>query len=541
MGTPQKQPETAPDPATSGKKRRRMEADTAAQPSNERAMDEDTPDTPTRPTRPSTRTVSRSGKATTNKRGGTATSSTASAGPSRTTAASAPANTLPAAPPATHAATAFTPAATDAAVTPPPPPPLPAPAESAAQTAMRHAPAAASAQAQNHHAHPTAVPAVPQPAAVAATVPLLVPLPAPQPAAAPAPTAMTPQHAPAHIIPQVAAPPPAVPQPLGHAAPPHLPAPPQDPIAIMAANANAPRIHGISAEDILNNHHVGQRSQWEAFAGPKGLILPFDPGYTIAGAVARVPLLKRAIKAILHLPGEPRVGSPTHAEDTIAPSAPPHFYLLGGVTQAQLNTLTAGQVWSTDIISFFVFPFSPPPTRYIASFTGLSLPCSAEGTLAVEAAFRNEINALDDARSFIANFHDNVPGYTSPLTALHNLTAGLTITARDTPKGVVWNLYMDSPTLLPAAYQQWNCIIADVRVFLLFEGSAIRTDLRHCTRCFSCDHTFRICPFPLLPGWLGPGPIVPRPKVTRGHGPQHGHGAQRGQSSRGRGYNNRGM
>ncbi|KAF9491468.1 hypothetical protein BDN71DRAFT_1510383 [Pleurotus eryngii] len=209
METPQKQPEMAPDPATSGKKHCRMEAETVAQPRDENAMDEDIPDTLTRPIRPATRATSRSGKAAANKHGGAATSNTTRAGPSHTTASPstsvplAPAKALPAAPSATGnppasmpttmastpTTTVSTPAASALAATPPPPP-VPAPAapmtQNMATAAQSTGPAASATvflQAQDHLAHPAAVLAMPQAPAVVTAMPPLPPLPAPHPAA----------------------------------------------------------------------------------------------------------------------------------------------------------------------------------------------------------------------------------------------------------------------------------------------------------------------------------------------------------------------
>lgn len=299
------------------------------------------------------------------------------------------------------------------------------------------------------------------------------------------------------------------------------------------ANTNALRVHGISARDILNNHNPTQRAQWEAFPGTKGLILPFDPGYTPAGAAARIPLLQRAIRSILHLTQDPRIGSPAHDNATFAHNAPPHFYLLAGISVAQLNTLVAAQVWSTEIISFMVFPFSPPPSRYVGSFAGLILPPSPENVNIVETMFRNRINGNEEIRTHISNYHDNIPNYASPQHALNTLTSHLSMTAWNTPKGAIWNLYIDSPTRIPGAFDQWKALFARLQVISLFEGSASHTSVPRCTRCFSHDHTSPNCPFPLLPGWLGPPPLPSLQPST----PTRGRGGPRGRGTRGRGYN----
>lgn len=420
-----------------------------------------------------------------------------------------------------------TPAAeAEAPALPMPTPPAAVPATEAAALIGAHPPAAPTV---GMAPPPPAMPTAPAAFTTAATILVGPPPVAPAAAAAQPPLAMA------------AAP--AAPAANAHAMPahigvhaPHVAANAITPaIAIMPAAPNTPKLQGISAEEILNNHHPTQRAQWEALPGPKGLILPFDPGYTMPGAVARVPLLQRAIKHILNLPDNPKVGCPTHDASTSSRFAPPHFYLLAGLSVAQLNILATTQVWSTDAISFFVLPFTPPLTTYVASFTGLLVPGTAEYIDGIEDAFRAEILGNPRILTLVTNFHDNIDAYTTPLDALTSLTDALSITAWESPEGTIWNLYIGSPTRIRAAYEEWVIMMEALRVFSVFEGSAVRTTFRHCTRCLSHDHTTNSCPFPCLPGWRGDGPLISRPRPTRGRG------SQRGNFSRGRGFNSRGM
>lgn len=490
-----------------------------------------TTETPTKPaSKPATRAAARAGKAATSagKRIASASSSkTTLIAPSTQATANAPSGTLPPlnVPPGP---TQTTPTATAADVmdtvpasvpspsrTPPALLPLPEPAP-----AHQNAPMAPN---QGDMAMPH-IAAAPLPAPAQAPAPMFA-------AAPPAPGATAPAQLPPTVAhPAVHVPPPAAQLNTNITHP---------PFAVMPSTVNTPRLQGVTLDDVMKNHHPGQRSQWEAQAS-KCLVLPFDPGHSPAGSVTCILPLQNAIRNILHLAVDPKIGSPAHEKPTFAATTPPHFYLLGGLTDAQMNTLTAAQVWSTEAISFFVLPFLPPPTRYTASYNGLSLPNTAQSISTVEAGLRGTINADGRIRSLVANYHDNITAYSTPQAAVASLTADLSVTAWDTPEGVIWNLYIDPPTTVANPYAQWLDLLSDIRMASCYDGCTTHVSIRRCTRCLSLDHAPHQCPFPLLPGWLGPAPLSPpaQPDATRGRGrgSHRAHAFRTPRGARGRGF-----
>ncbi|KAF4567208.1 hypothetical protein EYR40_006203 [Pleurotus pulmonarius] len=323
---------------------------------------------------------------------------------------------------------------------------------------------------------PPESPALP-PAAIAAP-PLDVPAPAP--ASAPY-VPLLPNTGPATTGPLPHDPPATSPTLPGGNAGPHLAAVNQALVTIGPAAPEAPpptaapRLQGVTKDDLFKNMNRVMLTQWEAIQGTKVILLPYDPGYAPDRAMSTTSKLRAAIMDILHLPSAPPLGSPAPEEPThpLANSAPPYGFLLGPISAAEEALLTSRQIWSTETIAFFALPWDSSPGNFVGTITGLTYNPDATGIAAISQKLKNLILASIPILQFVAEHHDAILGFVDASVGLAALLNTMVIRPWDDNGNTRWNIYIDPPTHQPSHHARWRSLIMKCQIVSAYHGASV--------------------------------------------------------------------
>ncbi|EIW86189.1 hypothetical protein CONPUDRAFT_148290 [Coniophora puteana RWD-64-598 SS2] len=225
----------------------------------------------------------------------------------------------------------------------------------------------------------------------------------------------------------------------------------------------------------------------------------------------------------------------------------PWHFLVTTASPQHGQALVQQECINTHDITLLLVPWTPEPMKYVGTVGDFSLTSGrADCDLACEI-----IKHALDLNHALASFVTQHSLSGSPFAysqAIHSIRVeGCDLLVSGGRSEAVWHVYCeDPPSLTPAHYNQWVCMIRGLSFSHVDHGVAtFRNGSRQlsCVGCKGSNHPYALCRFPQIPGWQGPVPNNQNNTIFaatginngRGRGASRGRGAGRG---RGRGRGN---
>ncbi|PBK82592.1 hypothetical protein ARMGADRAFT_1090166 [Armillaria gallica] len=190
------------------------------------------------------------------------------------------------------------------------------------------------------------------------------------------------------------------------------------------------------------------------------------------------------------------------------------LFCLSNIMTGQRDWLVSQQCWSTDIITFFVIPFTPKLLTYLTTIHKLTHPNTEAGTRRVSGVIKMAIQNSPEATALITANCDAISSSLSPEQAVTMIVNSVMVRKMDLivaggHKERTWAIYATSPTEMFNTYLTWRNLIGtlsfDADLATHGEGIHCPKEL-HCTLCYGINHPTPLCPYPLTTRWCGPVP-----------------------------------
>ncbi|KIO14621.1 hypothetical protein M404DRAFT_928432 [Pisolithus tinctorius Marx 270] len=287
---------------------------------------------------------------------------------------------------------------------------------------------------------------------------------------------------------------------------------------------------------------------WMNKPGPKAWVRPWRAKFE-HDAEATWSKLRTLIQRVVGKDASTNLVISTPQQDstfTTERNPPPWHFLISGLSQEATTFLVNLQVISTPDITVFTLPFVQPTPTFLCTLENFTLPDSPESNAIVADVVRHAMQSDDIIPEFIRGLDSNPDVLPTLINSIH--VTSIRIANNVARKQMLWNVYCSyTPTFLTLEkHFLWRCLIRNLRFRSEDHGmGAVRFGEKQfrCMGCKSLDHPTGLCPFPAIPGWLGPKPqlvaslpakLTSTPKPTRGrNSTRGGRGAPRGRLARG--------
>ncbi|KAI5985831.1 hypothetical protein EDD15DRAFT_2139599, partial [Pisolithus albus] len=283
-------------------------------------------------------------------------------------------------------------------------------------------------------------------------------------------------------------------------------------------------------------------SAWLSKPGPKAWIRPWRAKLE-PDAEATYTKLRNLIQWVVGQEASASLVISTPQVDdsfTMERHPPPWHFLVSGLSKDATDFLVGLKVISTPECTAFTLPFTQPVPTYLCTVENFTLPDSPASNAIVAGVV---IKALRSYDLFTEYFRGEDPNPDVLATFLNSIyVTSLHIAISATRKQTLWNVYCSRPPsfLTFDKYFTWQCLIRTARFSSEDYGMGVAfigEKQFKCLGCKSLDHPTGLCPFPTIPGWLGPKPqlidTLPTQatvKVSRGRNytPRGGEGHSKG-------------
>ncbi|KAF8177949.1 hypothetical protein K438DRAFT_1284342 [Mycena galopus ATCC 62051] len=342
------------------------------------------------------------------------------------------------------------------------------------------------------------------------------------------------------------------PPPAPHVQQPHAPAPqfpPPPPPAVHAtADGNAPRIYttpgpfpdvtGINQETLFYNADPDHIREWKRNANLVVLWISGGTSDRVRDAQAAQLLVEGVTNSA---PGTIRVGAARSAD----PSIPaPNVFGVDGLTATLADDLIRRPVLSTSEITFFAFSPDPPISPFMGIVQGLTYPNTRAGGQDAAAAILQNVSENPRLTQLLLSHRDALPPVWTVDQVLRYVFGSLAVTAMELDAGggasrTVWRVFMAPTTENVKFHDAIRAAFTEISFATTWNNTGeVRADME-CRVCPSIDHPSGLCPFPLVPGWMGVTHTTLPPLATTSQ-PTNARGGGRGGRARGRGRGNNG-
>ncbi|KAN0085908.1 hypothetical protein V8E55_007042 [Tylopilus felleus] len=204
------------------------------------------------------------------------------------------------------------------------------------------------------------------------------------------------------------------------------------------------------------------------------------------------------------------ISTPSAETDMLVCLPPPYHFLISGLDNESIKTLTDLGLCSTKDLTCFFVPFKQPLPMYVGTLENFSLPDSANSNCVIAEIVKTTLRATPDVTAFI---HSNIPApdANTAVAAIDSIRiTSLWVSTSKIGKRTVWNIYCDSPPAFSLeTYYNWTKKIRTISFPSDDNGiGTMRLGERQfmCTGCKSFDHPTWACPFTCLPRWFSPPP-----------------------------------
>ncbi|KAJ7017131.1 hypothetical protein C8F04DRAFT_1338088 [Mycena alexandri] len=162
-------------------------------------------------------------------------------------------------------------------------------------------------------------------------------------------------------------------------------------------------------------------------------------------------------------------------------------------------------------ITLFLYALVPDSfSGFLGNIEGLTFPNTPAGAQEAANMITNTLSITPAFIQLVMNHRDNLPAHWSIQQALTAILGSITVSPIEllSPCGprVVWSVYMMVTTNDAVAYNAIRAVFAPTLFVTAFNNTGrVRADM-FCRICESIDHPTPLCPFPNVPGWMGPTP-----------------------------------
>ncbi|KAJ7762275.1 hypothetical protein B0H14DRAFT_3594710 [Mycena olivaceomarginata] len=213
------------------------------------------------------------------------------------------------------------------------------------------------------------------------------------------------------------------------------------------------------------------------------------------------------------------LGTPPTSEN--GPS--PMLWLVAGLPPPLAQAVLDQPALSSHPITLFTIPFNMPVIGFVGTFGGFTLPNTQGGVDAARDLLQTAIQANGDINEFVRTHRDAFGRQVSADQAWHIFShsvwsaewhifshsvavEGMELLINNTIT-VAWQLSVTPPpTNDHGAWLQLRRLFGRLSVMTALHGTARLQRSYRCHICPSINHPTGLCPFPRLPGWLGPTP-----------------------------------
>ncbi|KAF8209186.1 hypothetical protein K438DRAFT_1960920 [Mycena galopus ATCC 62051] len=204
-------------------------------------------------------------------------------------------------------------------------------------------------------------------------------------------------------------------------------------------------------------------------------------------------------------PGTIRVGAARSAD----PSIPaPNVFGVDGLTATLADDLIRRPVLSTSEITFFAFSPDPPISPFMGIVQGLTYPNTRAGGQDAAAAILQNVSENPRLTQLLLSHRDALPPVWTVDQVLRYVFGSLAVTAMELDAGggasrTVWRVFMAPTTENVKFHDAIRTAFAEISFATTWNNTGeVRADME-CRVCPSIDHPSGLCPFPLVPGWMG--------------------------------------
>ena len=292
-----------------------------------------------------------------------------------------------------------------------------------------------------------------------------------------------------------------------------------------------PPVHDAHPTAALDHIDISLVRDWIEYPGGKLLALPFENEANDINLYDGVK--DKIFTAITEITTSMEIGvsAPKPSQEAEKAEGTPSAFLIYNLTDSHCTTLLQRRVWSSTTITFRVIELNPPSPDFLFTLQGFSTMITSDILTMVRAVWRhndiaNLINAI--SKSFSEDAHAEVK---ASITAfLDSVTiARLDIKSSGDTLQPHFNVYANGSIIGNDDLWIYLCEYLATRIYASpMQGlGTTKISPYHCGLCHSVDHPRGLCPFPVIPGWNGPGT---RPTTI----------SRRGRGGRARGFNTHG-
>jgi hypothetical protein len=187
----------------------------------------------------------------------------------------------------------------------------------------------------------------------------------------------------------------------------------------------------------------------------------------------------------------------------------PVLWLVAGLSPPLAQAILDQPVLSSRPITLFTIPFDMPVIGFVGTFGGFTLPNTQGGADAVRDLLQTAIRANSDINEFVRTHRDAFGPQVSADQAWHIFSNSVAVEGMELVNNtitVAWQLSVTPPTNDHGAWLQLRRLFRRLSVMTALHGTARLQRSYRCHICPSINHPTGLCPFPRLPGWLGPTP-----------------------------------
>jgi hypothetical protein len=163
-------------------------------------------------------------------------------------------------------------------------------------------------------------------------------------------------------------------------------------------------------------------------------------------------------------------------------------------------------------ITIYTLPYNMPVIGFVGVFAGFMLPNTVMGANTARDLISTVIEANNEIAQFVQTHRNAFEPQVSSGDAWRAFLAsvmvhGIALIVNDT-NTIAWCLHVTPPTNDCEAWSQLRRHFGRLNIMTTLYGTARLQWAFRCRICPSIDHPTPLCPFPDLPGWLGPTPTT---------------------------------
>ncbi|KAG6875834.1 hypothetical protein C0992_002126 [Termitomyces sp. T32_za158] len=278
-------------------------------------------------------------------------------------------------------------------------------------------------------------------------------------------------------------------------------------------NGGWPRVHLASTP--WENVAAQQVEAWGTIDGARLWVRTFKAKYE-ANSLQTVDLTRDVIRNLVRIDSEVSLGVsfPLQMRAANAERFPlPYHMLVSGLSNAQVDYLSSLGVVSTQEATVFFRPFQDPRPSFVATVYGLTF-CNTEDAPPVVADIIKR--RIGESKDIIAHVKEALPlrGEAALSEILESIVVKFIEVKRNPGSGGNfrgWNVYLQHSSLGDGDHVRLIKLMrkCDFPTATSGYGAPLRgRNILLCVGCKSIDHDTPNCPFPDIPGWMGPKPSM---------------------------------